>query len=114
LDPAKAATSAANIEDINETELLDFLAARFVESARLLHVLGAGQGVALNLVGLATIMLERQDLAQAVRLLSVAEIGWSPMEGRDWAEYRQRLGSHGPRLTALRVNFYPAETIPWR
>ena len=48
------------------------------------------------------------------RLLSCAEIGWSPMSGRDWDEYRQRLGAHGPRLTALGVHFYRAETIPWR
>jgi hexosaminidase len=48
------------------------------------------------------------------RLLSVAEIGWSPMAGRDWAEYRGRLGAHGSRLTALGVNFYRAETIPWQ
>ncbi|MEO7909118.1 MAG: beta-N-acetylhexosaminidase [Roseiflexaceae bacterium] len=48
------------------------------------------------------------------RLLSVAEIGWSPMASRVWDEYCQRLGAHGPRLTALGVNFYHAETIPWR
>jgi hexosaminidase len=48
------------------------------------------------------------------RLLSCAEIGWSPMAGRDWEEYRRRLGAHGPRLTALGVNFYPSEEIPWR
>jgi hexosaminidase len=48
------------------------------------------------------------------RLLSVAEIGWSPMAGRDWEAYRQRLGAHGPRLTALGVNFYRAAAIPWR
>jgi len=48
-------------------------AARFGESARLLHVLGAGQGVALNLAGLAAVMIQHQDLAQAARLLSVAE-----------------------------------------
>jgi hexosaminidase len=48
------------------------------------------------------------------RLLGAAEIGWSPMAARDWDEYRIRLGSHGPRLTALGVNFYRAEAIPWR
>ena len=48
------------------------------------------------------------------RLLSCAEIGWSPMAGRDWEEYRRRLGAHGLRLTALGVNFYRSEAIPWR
>jgi hexosaminidase len=48
------------------------------------------------------------------RLLSVAEIGWSPMAGRDWAEYRGRLAAHGSRLSALDVNFYRAKDIPWQ
>jgi hexosaminidase len=48
------------------------------------------------------------------RLPGCAEIGWSPMSGRGWDEYRNRLGAHGPRLTALGVNFYRAETIPWQ
>jgi hexosaminidase len=48
------------------------------------------------------------------RLPGCAEIGWSPMSGRGWDEYRKRLGAHGPRLTALGVNFYRAETIPWQ
>ena len=40
-----------------------------------------------------------QDVEQMAfpRLLSSAEIGWSPMVARDWAEYRERLGAHGPR-----------------
>jgi hexosaminidase len=40
------------------------------------------------------------------RLLGHAEIGWSPAEGRSWAEYRQRLAGHAARLDALGVNFY--------
>jgi hexosaminidase len=57
-----------------------------------------------------------QDVEQMAfpRLLSIAEIGWSPMAGRNWEEYRGRLGAHGSRLTALGVNFYRAEMIPWR
>lgn len=47
------------------------------------------------------------------RLLGFAEIGWSPAAGRTWEEYRARLGTHGPRLTALGVNFYAAPQIPW-
>jgi len=48
------------------------------------------------------------------RLPGCAEIGWSPMQARDWEEYRLRLGAHGPRLAALGVNFHRAESIPWR
>ncbi len=40
------------------------------------------------------------------RLLGIAEIGWSPAEGRSWDEYRQRLAGHAARLEALGVNFY--------
>jgi hexosaminidase len=47
------------------------------------------------------------------RLPGHAEIGWSPVEGRGWDEYRQRLASHGPRLEALEVNFYRSPQIPW-
>ena len=48
------------------------------------------------------------DLAYMVfpRLLGVAEIGWTPQAARVWAEYRERLAAHGPRLAGLGVNFY--------
>jgi hexosaminidase len=48
------------------------------------------------------------------RLIGIAEIGWSPMRGRSWADYRLRLGAQGPLLRALGVNFYPSPEIPWR
>jgi hexosaminidase len=40
------------------------------------------------------------------RLLGIAEIGWSPAEGRSWDEYRQRLAGHVDRLEALGVDLY--------
>ena len=48
------------------------------------------------------------------RLLGYAEIGWSPATGRDWNEYRLRLGLQGPRLAAMEVNFYPSPQVPWK
>lgn len=48
------------------------------------------------------------------RLLAVAEIGWSPQPRRDWDDFRVRLGAHGPRLSALGVNYYRSPEIPWR
>ncbi|HEU5098612.1 MAG TPA: beta-N-acetylhexosaminidase [Roseiflexaceae bacterium] len=48
------------------------------------------------------------------RLLSCAEIGWSPLAARDWEDYGLRLAAHGPRLAAQEVNFYRAKEIPWR
>ena len=47
------------------------------------------------------------------RLPGYAEIGWSPATQRDWNEYKSRLGAHGPRLTALGVNFYHSPQVPW-
>ena len=48
------------------------------------------------------------------RLPGYAELGWSPATGRNWTEYKVRLGSHGPRLTALGVNFYRDTVVPWQ
>ncbi len=47
------------------------------------------------------------------RLLSLAEIGWTPQEQRDWATYRERLAAHGPRLAALGVDFYRSPDVKW-
>jgi hexosaminidase len=48
------------------------------------------------------------------RLIGIAEIGWSPMRGRSWADYRTRLGAQGPSLRSLGVNFYRSPEVPWR
>jgi hexosaminidase len=48
------------------------------------------------------------------RLPGVAEIGWSPAGNRGWDEYKIRLGAHGPRLTAMEVNFYRSPQVPWK
>jgi hexosaminidase len=48
------------------------------------------------------------------RLPGYAELGWSPVTGRNWSEYKVRLGSHGPRLTAMGVNFYRDTVVPWQ
>jgi hexosaminidase len=48
------------------------------------------------------------------RLPGLAEIGWSAATGRNWDEYKIRLGTHGPRLVALGVNFYRSPQIPWQ
>lgn len=47
------------------------------------------------------------------RLMGIAEIGWSPAEGRAWDEYKVRLAAHGPRLTAMDVNFYRDAAVAW-
>jgi hexosaminidase len=48
------------------------------------------------------------------RLAGIAEVGWSPADTRDWDEFKERLGAHGPRLTALGVNFHRSPTVPWK
>jgi len=48
------------------------------------------------------------------RLIGYAEIGWSKAEGRSWDDYKARLATHGPRLTAWNVNFYKSDAIPWQ
>jgi hexosaminidase len=48
------------------------------------------------------------------RLAAVAEVGWSPAAARRWADFRTRLGAHGPRFTALGINFHRAPAVPWQ
>ena len=47
------------------------------------------------------------------RLPGYAEIGWSSEEGRNWDEYKVRLGSHGPRMKAMNIDFYKSKLVPW-
>jgi hypothetical protein len=42
-------------------------------------------GVALNLAGLAAVLIQHQDLARAARLLSAAEAQWELVVGSWWA-----------------------------
>jgi hexosaminidase len=47
------------------------------------------------------------------RLAEIAEIGWSSATRRRWDELKVRLASHGPRWTALGINFYRSSQVPW-
>ena len=47
------------------------------------------------------------------RLPGLAEIGWSPAEGRSWDEYCLRLAAEGTRLAARSVNFYRDPGVSW-
>lgn len=40
------------------------------------------------------------------RLLGVAEIGWCPAEGKDYADFQNRLKENYPRLDAMKVDYY--------
>jgi hexosaminidase len=47
------------------------------------------------------------------RLSGIAEIGWSNASGRNWDDYKIRLGKQGERLKAMQINFYPSRLVPW-
>lgn len=47
------------------------------------------------------------------RLPGIAEIGWSPADGREWDEYKLRLAAHGPRLESMGVDFFRSPEVPW-
>ncbi|MFE1416163.1 beta-N-acetylhexosaminidase [Streptomyces sp. NPDC058746] len=47
------------------------------------------------------------------RLLSLAELGWSPAGALGWEAYRNRLAAQGPRLDAQDIPFYRAPDVPW-
>jgi hexosaminidase len=47
------------------------------------------------------------------RLPGYAEIGWSPSQERDWNEYRERLGKHGERFSAMDINYYQSKLVQW-
>jgi len=47
------------------------------------------------------------------RVIGVAEIGWSPAEGRSWDEYKLRLANHGPIMKAKGIDFYRSTRVPW-
>lgn len=47
------------------------------------------------------------------RLPGIAEIGWSPAEGRSWDEYKVRLGNHAPFMRTLGIGFYPSKKVAW-
>jgi hexosaminidase len=47
------------------------------------------------------------------RLPGIAEIGWSPAEGRSWESYAPRLAAHGARWNAAGVAFYRSPQVEW-
>ncbi len=49
---------------------------------------------------------ERFDLMVFPRLVALAEIGWSPKEGRSFRDFLNRLDAHERRLDRLGVNYY--------
>ena len=72
------------------------------------HILGA-QGQAWS-----EKMLTEADVEKRVfpRMCALSEVVWSPVEGRGWEGFRERLKEHGKRLEALGVDFY-RDRVVW-
>jgi hexosaminidase len=47
------------------------------------------------------------------RIAGLAEIGWSPRQGRSWDEYKTRLAAQGPRWNVMGINYYRSPQVPW-
>lgn len=48
------------------------------------------------------------------RLPGIAEIAWTPSSLRNWEEYRNRLADHGPRFSAMGIDFYRSPKVEWK
>ncbi|HVN58224.1 MAG TPA: family 20 glycosylhydrolase, partial [Bacteroidales bacterium] len=57
--------------------------------------------------------LKEIDYLAFPRLAGIAEIGWTPEPLRSWNDYKTRLASHGPRMKALGIDYYPSRLIQW-
>jgi hexosaminidase len=47
------------------------------------------------------------------RLPAVAEVAWSPPAARGWDGFRRRLAAHGPRWSAMAVDYHRSPQVPW-
>ena len=70
-------------------------------------------GVEAPLWAETLIKLEDYEYMAFPRLIALAEVGWSRQASREWEAFRLRLASHGPRLSALGVNYYRSPQVPW-
>jgi hexosaminidase len=70
-------------------------------------------GVEAPLWAETLVKLQDYEYMAFPRLVALAEVGWSPQASRNWETFRLRLAGHGPRLSALGVNFYRSPQVPW-
>ncbi|MGI5148222.1 beta-N-acetylhexosaminidase [Plantactinospora sp. CA-294935] len=47
------------------------------------------------------------------RLPAIAELGWSPAQARDWADFRLRLAGQGVRWSTAGITFHRSPEVPW-
>ena len=70
-------------------------------------------GVEAPLWSETLVKIEDYEYMAFPRLAAIAEVGWSAASARTWEGFRARLAAHGPRLTALGVNYYSSPQVPW-
>ena len=70
-------------------------------------------GVEAPLWAETLVKLQDYEFMAFPRLIGIAEVGWSTQANHGWDGFRLRLARHGPRLSALGVNFYRSPQIPW-
>lgn len=47
------------------------------------------------------------------RIVGIAEVAWTPVEARNWDEYKVRLGNQAKRFKALGIDYYASKQVPW-
>ncbi len=47
------------------------------------------------------------------RLAAIADVAWAQPAGRDWNEFKVRLGAQAPRWSAMGINFFRSPAVPW-
>nr|WP_206323406.1 beta-N-acetylhexosaminidase [Streptomyces sp. HNM0574] len=57
--------------------------------------------------------IEQIDYMAFPRLPGIAELGWSPADTHDWADYRERLAQQAPRWDALGITYWRSPQVPW-
>lgn len=71
------------------------------------HILGAQGNIWTEYISTN----EEVELMSFPRVCALAEVLWSSKEARDWAEFKDRLKTHGKRLERKGVNFYRDPTV---
>jgi hexosaminidase len=57
--------------------------------------------------------IDELELLAFPRLAAIAEIGWSPREGRAWDEFAARVATFGTFLDAEGVTYFRVPEVPW-
>jgi hypothetical protein len=57
---------------------------------------------------------EQAEFLGFPRVISHAEIGWTPQAQRDVTDFTARMASVGERLLAMETNFYDGAATPWQ